>query len=385
MSFNIPRLLRHRLSTSSKSILLLGPRQVGKSTLIESLKPELTVNLAQQSEFLAFTSNPSELEERIAQEKPKTIFIDEIQRIPELLNSIQALVDKNKSLKFYLSGSSARKLKRGSANLLPGRLLVYRLGPLCSAELDYEMNTNCAMSVGTLPEPYTSERALAEKILESYTATYLQEEILQETLLRQIQGFSRFLAVVAQNSGQFLDLSKIASKAKVNRSAARRYFEILEDTLICDRVDSFAESPQASGFDLVKHPKYYLFDVGVVNASFGNFTASTDRKGLLFEHLFYNQLRNTAFALDTKVSIFHFRTRGGLEIDFIITKGKDLYAIELKSGGVENSSLSGLRSFSETMRSKVKCYVATIGERKRRVGDIAILPWQAVMKEIFEN
>ncbi len=375
----ISRTLQKTLSSSPKSILLLGPRQVGKSTLLATLKPDLIINLATQAEYLAFQSNPSELEERIEASSPQVILIDEIQRIPELLNSIQVLIDSHKGrYKFLLSGSSARKLKRGSANLLPGRVFNYRLGPLSCHELDYRLDTKRALSVGTLPEVYSSSSAIAEKILENYAGTYIQEEILQETMLRQIHGFSRFLHVVATNSGQFMDFSKSATKAKVSRSAARRYFEILEDSLICDRVEAYDDQ-----IDLVQHPKFYLFDVGVVNALLGNFTASEDRKGLLFEHLFYNQLKNTAFALDEKIDIRHFRTRGGLEVDFIVTCRKKVFAIEVKSASPSASELRPLRDVAQYLPRLAQRMIAANTPTAKKVDDIGIYPWQQVIQRIF--
>lgn len=376
----IPRLLGATLLKSPKSILLLGPRQVGKSTLLESMKPDLEINLASQSEYLAFSTNPSELEERVAETQPRLVLIDEIQRIPELLNSIQVLLDRNKGkLRLLMSGSSARKLKRGSANLLPGRLLTYRMGPLSCAELDFKMDTRKALAFGTLPEPYFAERSLAEKILESYAGTYVQEEILQETMLRQIQGFSRFLLEVARNSGLFLDLSKVATRAKVNRSAARRYFDILEDSLIADRIEA-----TPGEFDLVKHPKFYLFDVGVLNALLGNFRASEDRKGLLLEHLFYNQVKNTAFALDRKVEITHFRTRGGLEVDFIINTGGKRFAVEVKSSSPTSSELRPLRELDSHLPPKtIRKIVAADISNSRKVDGISILPWQQAIQTLF--
>ena len=375
------RCLQDLLEQSSKSILLLGPRQVGKSTLLEKMKPDLIVNLASQDEYLSFSSNPRELEERINETKPRLILIDEIQRIPDLLNSIQVLIDRNKGkLKFLISGSSARKLKRGSANLLPGRVLTYRMGPLSCKELSFSMDTKKALALGTLPEPFFARRPLAEKILESYTGTYIQEEILQETMLRQIHGFSRFLSVAATNSGQFLDFSKLALRAKVSRSSARRYFDLLEDSLICDRVEAYD-----SELDLVRHPKYFLFDLGVVNAILGNFTVSNDRKGRHLEHLFFNQLKNTAYALDKKIEIFHFRTRGGLEVDFIVRYKSELFAIEVKSAMPSSGELKGLKEINPYIKEKFQKFVAADISISKKIGDISILPWQKVIQKIFRQ
>jgi len=200
------------------------------------------------------------------------------------------------------------------------------------------MNTRRALEVGCLPEAYVEERIHAEKLLRSYTATYLREEILAESLTRQIQGFSRFLQTAAENSGQFLDFSKLAGKAKINRSAARRYYELLEDTLICDRMEAYSNEK----YDLVKHPKFFFFDNGVVNGVLENFNASVDRKGLLMEHLFFNQLKNTSYCLDREIRISHFRTRNGLEVDFVIESLGRTFLVEVKSGSPAPAELAPL-------------------------------------------
>ena len=376
----ITRFLSPSLHKTKKSILLLGPRQVGKSTILSELKPELTINLANETEFLSFATNPGEIESRIAEAKPKTIFVDEVQRLPSLLNTIQALIDEDKSKRFFLSGSSARKLRRGQANLLPGRIFSYKLGPLSCLELDFKMDTQKALELGTLPEPYIETRTHAEKLLRSYTATYLREEILAESLTKQIQGFSRFLQIAAETSGQFLDFSKLASKAKVNRSAARRYYDLLEDTLLCDRVEAF----QKDEIDLVKHPKYYFFDIGVVNGVLQNFKASADRVGTLMEHLFFNQLKNTSYCLDLDLKISHFRTRNGLEVDFVVEHRGITFLIEVKNSSPSGSELSPLLAAKEYFSNSVECFVACAAQVSKRVKDIRILHWQDVIKSIFE-
>jgi predicted AAA+ superfamily ATPase len=329
----LDRLLGRRLKATSKSVLLLGPRQTGKSTLILELKPDLVINLADESEFLAFAANPGELSQRLSARKYATVFIDEIQRLPSLLNTVQALVDEAKragrSLKFFLSGSSARKLRRGQANLLPGRVLTYRLGPLACAEIGAGFDPRRAMELGTLPEPYLErDRATAEKLLSSYAGSYLKEEVQAEALSRNLEGFSRFLHVAASSSGQSLDFSKLAQKSRVSRTSTLRYFEALEDTLLVHRLEPF---PDAKGADLVKHPRFYFFDPGVLNGILGGFAASGDRVGNLFEHLVVSQLVATAAALDREIALHSFRTRGGLEVDFIVRLGDVLWAIEAKS------------------------------------------------------
>ncbi len=376
----INRFISGSIKKSKKSVLLLGPRQVGKSTLLQSLKPDLILNLANEQEFLNFTSNPAELEERIDEARPNSILIDEVQRLHSLLNTVQVLIDQNKKIQFYLSGSSARKLRRGSSNLLPGRLFNYRLGPLSCLEFDFKMNTTQALEIGTLPEAFTTDRKHSEKLLRSYTATYLQEEILAEALTRQIQGFSRFLKTAAEASGQFLDFSKMAAKAKVNRTAARRYYELLEDTLLCDRVDAYSSDQ----FDLVKHPKFYFFDNGVVNGVLENFKASPDRKGALLEHLFFNQLKNTSYCLDQTIQISHFRTRNGLEVDFVVEHRGKIFLVEVKSQSPAASELSPLIAAKKYFPASAECFVACGKTEPKKIQEIRILEWQEVVRNIFD-
>jgi len=194
------RLVAGAIANSQKSVLLLGPRQTGKSTLMRALKPDLEIDLAHEAVFLEFAQNPRALEERMAAVKSKTVFIDEVQRLPSLLNTMQSIIDRGaaKSPRFLLTGSSARKLRRGRANLMPGRIHTFDLGPLCAAECDYKLDVQSALATGTLPGIYSeanpNER---KKTLRSYAATYLKEEIQAEALTRNIEGFARVLPVVA--------------------------------------------------------------------------------------------------------------------------------------------------------------------------------------------
>ena len=254
----IKRTIEKDIKDSKKSTLLLGPRQTGKSTLIRNLKPDLEIDLAMESTFLQFAKNPDELPERLLAKKYKTVFIDEIQRLPELLNTIQWVIDNNKNTpKFYLTGSSARKLKRGKANLLPGRIHAYYLAPLTVKEINYENATNKILSHGLLPGIWIEkDKGEKEKTLLSYASIYLKEEIQAEALTKDISGFSRFLYVIASESGKFLDISKLSSEAQVSRQSIVRYFEILEDTLVVKRCESFSKSQRRR---LIQRPRFFFF------------------------------------------------------------------------------------------------------------------------------
>ncbi len=383
------RQLEATLAASSKSVLLLGPRQVGKSTLMRALQPNLEINLAHEATYLDFARNPHELESRIdalrmaaARGSLNTIFIDEIQRLPSLLNTIQSLLDRpNHGLRFLLTGSSARKLRRGEANLLPGRIHAYRMGPLTSAEMNHAMSTSTALMHGTLPgvlaESTIRDR---EKTLRSYAAIYLREEVQAESLTRSLEGFARFLTVIGEWAGAHLDLAKIATAAQVSRMSAGRWLEVLEDTLLVHRVDAYAKSVTRR---LVQHPKVFFFDVGVLNGLLGNFVASPDRIGRVFEQLVYTQLVHSAAAFDDDVRVSTFRTEHGAEVDFIVERGAELVAIEVKaSRTVAASDLRGLERFADYYGKPHRRMVWYLGNEPKRMGDVDVLPWQQGLKAI---
>ncbi len=381
MSF-LNRNILDLIRLSEKSCLLLGPRQTGKSTLLNQLDADLEINLADEAEFLSFAANPKLIHQRIAHLAHGTIFIDEVQRLPSLLNTLQSIIDKNKNLRFLLTGSSARKLRRGQANLLPGRIHTYSLGPLVSSELGYALDEEAALSFGTLPGIYTeSETTERKKTLRSYTATYLKEEIQAEALTKNIEGFARFLHVAASAATQFLDIKKLSDQALINPQTTRRYFEILEDTLIVHRLPSFAKSARKR---LIQHPKYFFFDNGVLNALLGSFAISADRKGMLFEHLFVTQVLHSLAARDEfEYRLSNYRTEHGAEVDLILERHDDVLAIEIKaSNNVGKFDLTGLKSFADFHGKNIRQIVAYLGDERRQIDDVEIWPWQKLLKEL---
>jgi uncharacterized protein len=368
----IPRLLGELLKTSQKSVLLLGPRQVGKSTLMQQLQPDLVLNLNDEETFLEFKSNPSALKERIAGKKYKQIIIDEIQRHPPLLNTLQVILDDKKADPplFFLTGSSARKLRRGQANLLPGRIFSYELGGLCAAELEYALDVQKALISGTLPEAYlTPLSRQLEKFLTSYAGIYLKEEIQAEALTRNLEGFSRFILSAANFAGQQLDYSKLAKMAKIERKACTRFYEILEDTLVAYRLEVY-DSTKA---DIVRRPKFYFFDVGVLNGLLGNFVASGDRIGILFEHLVVTQIFNSAKARDLPIRLSYFRTRSGYEVDLILEVSGKKFAIEIKPGNVHSSDVQNILLLRKYEKKIDEFFIVTPEGPDRKIDDVKIL------------
>ena len=350
--------------------------------MIRDLNPDLSINLNDEKTFLDFKSNPDELRERLGTGNHRTVFVDEIQRHTPLLDTIQTILDDQPGrsrTKFYLTGSSARKLKRGHANLLPGRIFSYELGPLCAAELGYRLDVPRALKYGCLPEVYLStDGRFSEKLLSTYSGTYLREEIQAEALTRSLEGFSRFLSVAAERSGQVLDFSKMAKEARIERKNCARFYEILEDTLLAQRLEVFDRTTA----EITKRPKFYFFDTGVLNGLLDNFSASGDRKGTLFETLVVSQVLSSARARDQKVKLSYFRTRTGFEVDLIVeTKGKTI-AVEMKSGQVTASDakkLSGLRDYGVAFDD---LFIVGLDATARQIGDVRVCGLNQFLEQI---
>jgi len=295
-----------------------------------------------------------------------------------MLNTVQALLDEDKSRKFYLSGSSARKLRRGQANLLPGRIHTHRLGPLAPSEVvgqsDIAFDFGRVLTTGLLPEPFLAAHLPdGHQLLRSYATTYLREEIQAEALTRNLEGFARFFEVIASRSGDFIDFAKFTSQASIERSSGKRYFDTLCDTLVLEKVEAFTKSGKRR---LIQHPRYYFFDVGVLNGTIGNFVASADRKGALVEHLFLQCALSEFRARNTDVRVSVYRTEAGAEVDFIFEIGSRVVAVEVKgSKNLGTNDLNGLKSFGSFYGKRCELLIAFLGEQGQNFGQIRALPF----------
>jgi predicted AAA+ superfamily ATPase len=367
---------------NKKSVLLLGPRQTGKSTLIQQIGVDHEFNLSNQSVFLEFARDPLYLEQSLKAILPKggLVFIDEVQRVSSVLNTIQYLIDKKKGYQFILTGSSARKLKKGKANLLPGRLHAYDLGPVVSSELGYQANTNSLLAFGALPGVITEMQSREiKKLLRSYTTTYLNEEIKAEALTKNLEGFTRFLFNIAVDSTKYMDLTKVSKMIAVPRQTTQRFFEILEDTLLVQRLEVFAKSEKRR---LIQHPRFFIFDNGVLNSLLNNFNVSADRIGQLFENLFITQLMTSLKSADLEFRLSSYRTDAGAEVDVVLEVNNKIYAIEIKSGQFAKSSLGGLRSFKKFVGQQVECIIVVPDGQQKVIEDIQVMPWQSFLKSL---
>ena len=367
-----------RIQGSPRSILLLGPRQVGKSTLLSSLGPDLRLNLAHPATFRDYVTQPERLARELAavDASVRTVFLDEVQRVPALLDLVQVLIDQQpRRYRFLLSGSSARKVRRGQANLLPGRIHLHYLHPLLATELGSRFDLDGALAFGGLPgvvsEPDPKQRAAD---LRAYTDVYLREEVQAEALVRDIGGYARLLDHVAAASGTILSLNKLCRQASIRYETARRYIEILEDTLLTFRIPAFLGSTRAS---LVAHPKIYLFDLGVRNALLHR---PLDRpleseRGLLLEHLVAQELHARLGTPWPELELFHFRTKQGLEIDFLLRIGQETWAIEVQSArNLSPSMLTPLRRVGDYVPNLRRRILLFLGDHPQQVDDIEVLP-----------
>jgi len=363
----VDRTIIKRLIKGHKSILILGARQVGKTTLIKKLPLLKFINLADEDVFISYAKDPAKLIREVRAMKGKGIIaIDEVQRVPKILNAIQVLIDEKAPFRFILTGSSARKLKRGHANLLPGRIIIEHLDPLTIEEMGSRFNIERAMSLGCLPGIYFDKEAGAS-LLESYATTYLKEEIQAEALTRAIGSYSRFLDIAAEASGQWINYSKLSSDAEIPKETIRRFFSILEDTLVAFRIPSF--KPKKSKRRVSQRDRYVIFDVGVRNAilKLNRVPVSPAERGSIFEQLVILQMIYYSRANNKAWDFYSYRTEGGAEVDLVVDAGNKLIALECKSGkNISEAELSGFRSLEEIAHKPLLKYVVYQGNARQQ-------------------
>lgn len=368
------------------SCFVFGPRQTGKSTFIRSLLPPdaWTVDLLRHDEFLRFAKEPGRFRSEAAEHIRRgahTIFVDEIQKVPPLLDEVHSLIEETK-IRFLLTGSSARKLKRGGANLLAGRAATRHLHPLTVAEIGEGFDLDRALRFGTLPAVVAGDDAAARDLLAAYAETYLREEIQAEGIVRNVGGFARFLDIAAAQSGDILNTVAVASDAAVAARTVRAYYEILEDTLIGFKLEPWRKSPRAR---LVGHPRFYFFDTGVTNALNRRLHGEIDlpTRGRLFEQWLVTECARIVDYSFPETRLFYWRTNHGAEVDLLFERhGKLRLAVEIKSRRtVTGADLSGLRSFGEAHPGTPRIVVATVPEAFR-IDSVEVLPWRKFLAEL---
>ena len=375
----------------NRSFFLFGPRQTGKSSLIQTKFNDdcWTLNLLHGEEYARYAKHPAQYRldaaEKIRTLNTRRFILDEVQRIPELLNEVHALMEEHPDRQFILLGSSARKLKRGGANLLAGRAVQRLLFPFTVAELGERFNLEDALRFGTLPPLLGQSNAEKQDTLMAYTETYLREEVQMEGLVRNLGGFYRFLEMAGAASGELLNFSNIARECRLPVRTVQSYYEILEDTLIGFRLQPWLKSERKR---LVAHPKFYFFDTGVTNAINRRLAAPPDPRlaGRLFEQFIVLELHRQLHYARSENRIFFWRTNTGSEVDLILERhGELIGAYEIKlATEVSGNAFAGLRSFRND-NPTVPVAVVYRGTQAYRVDDIRVIPWKMFLNEVRQD
>ncbi|MCE9626129.1 MAG: DUF4143 domain-containing protein [Deltaproteobacteria bacterium] len=381
------------LSPPSQSFFLFGPRSVGKSHWLKKHYPDAAwFDLLENRLYLELSRDPQLLESKVGNRPPNTwICIDEVQRVPDILNEVHRLIEKKK-WKFALSGSSARKLKRGGANLLAGRAITKHMEGLVAEEMGKPFDLTEALKWGSLPLVVLNPAAATET-LSAYVHTYIREEIKEEGLVRKTEPFLRFLEIAALLNGQQVNKENIAREAKVPRSTVDVYFSILEDTLLGNFLPAYR--PEAKVREQV-HPKFYWFDNGVARAAANLLYDPPDSLwlGHALETFFFHELRVYNHTQSKHRPIYFYRTGAGNEIDFLVETKKrttsskpHLVAIEVKHGPRwQRKWEAPMRSLAVSNKVKVeRMFGVYQGKDSYHFDGIEILPVGSFLKKLYKG
>jgi len=379
------RIFERQMKPPQSTFFLLGPRGTGKSTwLVQKFPGAHRIDLLKSSEFLRLKSDPSLLRAEVLSLPEGTwVLIDEIQKLPILLDEVHALIfDTNQAYQFALSGSSARKLKRENANLLAGRALARQFFPLSCLEIGSEFKLNQALEFGTLPAVWNLDTD-ADRIefLDAYVETYLREEIQQEALVRGLDTFYKFLSISAIFNAQVLSISNVARDVGVARSTAQGYFEILRDTLVGWFLPAYR--PKAKVKE-VAHPKFYFFDCGVVRALRHETRHELQQPalGYLFETWFLNEVRFINHTKSLGAELFYWQAEHGTEVDLIMVRGKERIGFEIKATNVWKKDYN--KGLTALFEAKVidKAYGVYTGDRNLVMDGVEVLPFAKALERI---
>lgn len=392
----IPRLIDKSIEQTlqrGKSILLLGPRQTGKTTLIQQqVRPDISYSFARADTRQRYEQNPalleSELEEQIkSYAKTPIVFIDEVQKIPRVMDIAQHLID-NKLAQFILTGSSARKLITGTQlNLLPGRVVSLTMTPLLFDEIpEPKPKLEDILLYGTLPGIFTEpDNNLRETDIFSYVTTYLEEEIRAEAVVRNVGSFARFLEIAAGEAGKQLNFTRLSQDIGVSDTTVANYYQILEDCLIMTRIDPITHSQTKRR--LIKTPKYLFFDLGIRRACANEgIRLPQQLMASLFEHYVGNELVSHSELTSPHIKVKYWRDSAGPEIDFVLDNARRYIPIEVKWSDSPNISHVGhlkkfINEYPETQQAYLVCRTP---KRYKLADNITVLPWQEI-NLIFQN
>ncbi|HEX7671765.1 MAG TPA: DUF4143 domain-containing protein [Polyangiaceae bacterium] len=363
-----------------ETFFLWGPRQTGKSTLLRAAYPDaLWIDLLKADEYRRYLERPELLRQEVqARDGAVQVVIDEVQKVPALLDEVHWLVENGRAT-FALCGSSARKMKRGAANLLGGRAIRYELHGITAHELGAEFDVDRLVNHGTLPRVYAASRP--ERALRSYVGDYLREEVAAEGLVRNLPTFSAFLDVAALSDGEIVNFSNIARDCGVSGPTIKSFFEILEDTLLGRWLPAYTRRPKRR---VIGAPKFYFFDVGIVNALArrGHVSRGGELYGKAFENWVFHELVAKNAYSERFAQLGYWRLASGTEVDFVVDDVR--VAIEAKATSKINSDhLKGLRAIREDHPTVRRRVVVCLEPRRRRTDDgIDVLGPKAFVEEL---
>jgi predicted AAA+ superfamily ATPase len=379
------RILSLSLS-ETESCFLWGPRQTGKSTLLKTLFPEAKrYDLLLSNEYHRLLTNPGLIreeclaEDQATLEKKLPVIIDEVQKVPALLDEVHWLIE-NAGIRFVLCGSSARKVKRGQANLLGGRAVRYELHPLVYPEIT-DFSLAKALNAGLLPRHYSSPHP--QRLIESYVGDYLKEEIAAEALTRNVPAFSRFLKIAALTNGELINYQNIASECGVSAPTVKEYFQILEDTLIGKHLPAFQKRAKRR---LIRASKFYFFEIGVAAhlTRRGKVEKGSELFGRALEHFIYMELSAHSSYSELNYPLTYWKTASGFEVDFVL--GDHEIGVEVKSTAmVGNRHLKGIRAFKQEYAARQYIVVSMDPKPRKTADGIDILPWITFLDRLWDG
>ena len=372
------------LQAHASSFFLFGPRGTGKSTWLRSLRERaIWIDMLDPETQRLFQARPERLQERIdGQPQVTDVVIDEVQKVPALLDVVHKLVEGERPLRFILTGSSARKLRRGAANLLAGRLTELHMHPFMAAELGDGFQLQRALEVGLVPLIWSATEP--QHTLRAYASLYLQEEVQAEALVRNVGAFARFLEAISFSHGSLLNLSEVARECQVGRKTVEGYLEILEDLLLSFRLPVFTRRAKRH---LVAHDKFYYFDAGVYRSirPKGPLDSPEEIEGMALEGLIAQHLRAWVSYRSTPAELFYWRTKSGSEVDFILYGADVFVAIEVKrSRNVYPTDLRALKAFQEDYPEARVCLLY-MGQEEIRINDIPCVPCEVFLRKLHPS
>ncbi len=371
----IPRIFKSPLG----SFFLFGPRGTGKSLWTQTRFPEaLRIDLLDPATFRSLSAHPESLFELVdGHPEKRQIVLDEVQKVPEVLSVVHSLIERRGNLQFILTGSSARKLKRSGVDLLAGRALLCSMHPYMAVELGKRFSLENALQQGLLPLVLSAPDPF--EVLKSYGALYLREEVQMEGLVRNVGAFSRFLEAISFSHGSVLNVTNVSRECQIERKTVEGYIEILEDLLLGFRLPVFSKRAKRA---VVIHPKIYLFDAGVFRSlrPHGPLDRPEEIEGAALEGLVAQHLRAWMAYGREENKLFFWRTRSGVEVDFVVYGKRGLWALEVKNTArLRPDDLRGLNSFAKDYPQS-SCLLLYRGKERRKIENTLCLPCEEFLR-----